>query len=189
MFPFTQIRKWLKSRKESKRLITLAKVFGTFRRLEQQGLISYTEKDRLFIAMPLAVVQIARGRESFERFLNNLSLYHYQKLLSLQWDSYVRRKQNEAVHAAMLRNRNLTPMQIQGIKRDVTVSLHREDITLPPLNGFEFFVVSESDINGSQHEVAFVGSYNPETRLFDMAEWREVRDSIKRESDGRQQED
>lgn len=162
----------------------LSRNFGTVETLEKHGLLAWVEKDkRLFIALPLASVMIARGMDGFQNFLDNVTMYHAQKELERQYRAIVRDRQREAVKKRTASGVRVKAGELDSIRRAVVDALQPDDIAGTTLAPFDFFIISDSVEGYSQAEVSFVGHYNPDSGQVDMAPWSDIQQLINSSTD------
>ena len=70
----------------------------------------------------------------------------------------------------------LTKAEVERIRRTTADGISMQDVDLPTIQPFEFFVVQ--DVVGDKATVLWVGTYDLDTDVLDMAEWDSVRRAI-----------
>ncbi len=181
------IKKWRERRQEKKRLLflsRLSKVFAMFDKLKKHGMIFWNGKERrLYISEPIALFYIVQGAVRWKTFLHNLYVYQVYKLQQKRWDDYVLDCQTKAVRKRRSEVALLTKAEVAGIRRATVESISINDVPFPPVQPFEFFIIH--DAAEDKADISWVGTYDPETDILDMAEW----DTVKRAIDKKKQED
>ena len=181
------------------RLHTFASTFASMQRLEKGGLLTWEEKTRrLFIAQPLAIVMLAQGYDRWRNFLNNVFLYHMYNLQNKQWQDYVLDEQAKAVRQRRSEVTILTKAETERIRRTVRDNIPADAVPLLPIKPFEFFILAETvapaaaapsspadtvsagSASGEipaipRAEITWVGEYDPDTAVLDMAEWSTIK--------------
>ena len=181
------------------RLHTFASTFASMQRLEKGGLLTWEEKTRrLFIAQPLAIVMLAQGYDRWRNFLNTVFLYHMSNLQNKQWQDYVLDEQAKAVRQRRSEVTILTKAETERIRRTVRDNIPADAVPLLPIKPFEFFILAETvapaaaapsspadtvsagSASGEipaipRAEITWVGEYDPDTAVLDMAEWSTIK--------------
>ena len=181
------IKKWRERRQEKqrlKRLSELSKVISSFDKLKNHGLIFWNEKERrLYISEPIALFYIAQGAHRWKAFLCNLYCYLVYKQQQKQWEDHIIDCQAKVVRKRKAEVAMLTKAEVERIRRATADGISMQEVALPPIRPFEFFIIK--DAVEHKAEITWVGTYNPETDILDMAEW----DTVKRAIDKNKQED
>lgn len=174
------LKKWREHRQEEKRLkrlSTLSKVFAIFDKMIRVGLVSWNDKERrVFISEPVALFFIAQGADRWKTFLSNLYCCQMYRLQQKQWNDYIIDCQTKAVRRRRSEVAMLTKAEVERIRRTTADGISMQDVDLPTIQPFEFFVVQ--DVVGDKATVLWVGTYDPDTDVLDMAEWDSVRRAI-----------
>lgn len=174
------IKKWREHRQEKRRLkllSNLSKTFAVFDKLKNNGFMYWSEKERrLYLSEPLALYYVAQGAIHWKTFLNNLYGYLVYKQQQKQWQDYIIDAQTKAVRKRKSEVAMLTKAEVERIRRAVADSISMQEVELPPIRPFEFFIIK--DAVEYKAEITWVGTYNPETDILDMAEWTEVKRAI-----------
>ena len=176
---FKKWREYRAAKRKKKELRQTSRVFGHIEQLTKSHMLIWELKDRrLFIAQPLAMVMLSRGTEAWRNFLNNVYLYHVFCLQQQQWDQYVLDLQRKAVAERVASGIKVKPGELDRIRRAVRDGINKDGVSLPPIEAFDFYIIADNASGDAQAEITFVGEYNPETRLFDMASWEEVKAAV-----------
>lgn len=179
---FNSIKQRWRSHKDMKALHGYADVFSTLATLQRKGLIRWVEKDRrLFISEPVAVLMMSQGEQSWSAFLQNVFLWQFYKLQQQTWDSYIFNEERKAVLERKAKGVKVSNGELERIRRRVRDGIQVDAVAIPPLKKFEFFVLGENadETTDAEASILLVGNYNPETEIFEQADWQSVSMRIK----------
>ena len=181
------LKAWRKRREQKQALKDLqqtASVFGSISVLYEKGLLAWNQKERrLYVAEPLAIYMIGRGREHWSRFLNNVYLHQVNDLIHDAWEQKVRDEQRKAVSARVATGQKVNNGELDRIRRAVREQLQPDMVTVPKIEPFEFFVLTDNVEGDAKAAIVYVGEYNPDTENFVMAAWEDVRAALNAETD------
>lgn len=173
------IRKWRERRqnKQKKRELTrIASVFSSIKQLVEKHLVQWdATKKRLYIAQPMAVIMLAKGHEAWCNFLQNLYIYRVYCQQQEAWENYVTQRQQEAVRKRMSTGIAMHPGEVDRIRRAVRERIKPDAVPVPPVEAFDFVIITDHPQGDKQAIVTFVGEYNPDTGHIDMAAWDDVK--------------
>lgn len=159
----------------------LLKVIANLDRLQKHGLLLWNEKERrLFIAEPLAVVMLNSGTEGWRNFLHNVFLWTYYNEAQEAWETAMISAELKAVRRAKRRLAVLTKADSDRIRRAARKNVAETDQEPPEVREFEFFVVLDGE-DPTDKRIHSVGTYDPETRQFDVVSWDAVADALRAE--------
>ena len=129
--------------KQLKELQDLAAMTAIFEKWSRQGVIFWRKKDNiLIIEEHLAILTIARGREGFLKFLNQVATWQNSILIQEDYAAHCLKVETEAVRKAQRKYANLTKADIMRIRQET-----RENMQMIPLEQldcikeFDIFVV------------------------------------------------
>ena len=178
---FAYLRNKREQKRRRARLAILSSVFSGMERLEKRGLLLWEQKTRrLFIAEPLAIVFVAQGLKTWRTFLNNLYLYQTYRLQQKQWNDHIINEQAKAVRRRKAQVTILTKAEVERIRRATADKIMPEDIPLPTISPFEFFILTDDADDQAKARITWVGEYDPDTEILDMAAWEEVKHAIQK---------
>ena len=189
-------------KRKLKEMAATASVFATLKKLEVGGMIHWDGKlRRMFIEQPLAVL-LMKDAEKWQNFIQNLYLYTYYAQCQQAWADYMLREELAAVRKAQTAAAGtiqLSRYDIERIRRQRRDEILQSDIEPPKVEGFEFFLISEKELNhpapgpaphrggetpASEHqaELIAVGYYDPEREQIEMAPWNEIAPLIQKKT-------
>lgn len=178
----SRLRARRQQRADLRRLRDFSSVFASLTKLERSGLLAWEAKSRrLFIAQPLAIVMLAQGFDCWQNFLNNVFLYLSYKLQQQQWHDYILDEQAKAVRQRKKEVVVLTKAETERTRRAVADRINSSDISLPPIEAFEFFILTDSADDQAKAQIIWVGEYNPDTGALDMAEWDTIKHALEQQ--------
>lgn len=184
-------KKWKEKRQQRQQrkvkltqLSELTQLLDSVKKLEKSGLLAWNEQQhRIFIALPLATVMIVKGMEAFEQFLNNIVTAHVFAAMQKGYNDVLMARQREAIKARVATGKPMQFGEANSIRRAVVDTLQFDDIDEPEIGKIEFFIISDSTKGYDEARIAFVGSYDPENQLVDMAPWEDVEQVINSSKD------
>lgn len=180
-----------KSKKQRKldEIARVSSVFKTLFELQKDGLILWEgEKRRLYIEQPLAILMMSKECK-WRAFLHNCYLWVYYQECESTVESYMVEEELKAVRRAKKVCPNLSVRDINRIKAAKREEISFSDIEkiAPELKAFEFFIIRRNSEalpgkgadGGTGETVAggelqCVGQYNPESKTFEIALWKDV---------------
>lgn len=139
----------------------------------QTGLLAWNEKTRqLFISEPVAMLMM-RDADTWTGFL--YAVFEVQQLTLSQkaWNDYIQHEQLKAARAALKENPRLSRFDIERIRRARRDEIALSDMEPPRIDGYEFFIVSET--TDVEPQVIVVGHYDAATDRVEMEQWDRVR--------------
>lgn len=181
-------------KRKLKEMASVASVFATLKKLEVGGMIHWDGKlRRMFIEQPLAVLMM-QDAEKWQNFIQNLYLYTYYGQCQQAWADYMLREELAAVRKAQTAAAGtiqLSRYDIERIRSQRRDEILQSDIEPPKVEGFEFFLISEKELNhpapspaphrggetsAPEHRAVLiaVGWYDPEREQIEMAPWSEI---------------
>ena len=96
-------------------------------------------------------------------------LFITERSIQDAWQNLIVVRQGRAVAEAKKTRPSLSAADIQRIRRTVLAELVEEDVPLPKIQAFEFFVVGDSA--DKNPETTLCGTYDPDTDMFDIVTW------------------
>lgn len=121
--------------------------------------------------------------DAFEQFLNNLVTAHVFSAMQKGYNDVLMSRQREAIKARVAIGKPMQFGEAQSIRRAVADTLQFDDVEEPEVGKIEFFIISDSIQGYDEAKIAFVGSYDPENQLVDMAPWEDVEQVINSSKD------
>lgn len=179
-------------RKHNKRAKTLQQISYTFaiiNEFNRRGLLHWQVKDSaLLIEESLATVEMARGREDFTRFLDQVAQWQNFQLLQEAYDRQRIEAEAAAVKAAQTPGRVLTNADIQRIRqhaRDTMVEI--DPASLGMLQEFDLFIIranapSAAEATESAGQLIAVGHYDGQK--LEMAAYDDIKDTMYGDKNG-----
>lgn len=175
--PFKSFKERREHKKNLRRLAKISSAFSLMERLSKSGLIHWDRRHRrLFIAEPLAIVMLAKGAQSWTNFLNNVYQYVVYIHMSELWQNQLTKRQTRAVADARRTRTSLSADEIQRIRRAAMSDLSDEDVSIPQVEAFEFYVVADN--KGANPETTFCGTYDPDSDYLDIVLWEDVQAAV-----------
>lgn len=182
--------------RERVELRRVSEVFGVMERMQRCGLLVWQEKDRrLFIAEPLAVVQL-RSREVWDAFMSNIVMWTMFHRQSEAWDKCFTLAESKAIREARKKKAILRKDEIERIRRAARDSVNEDSVKVPKVEGFEIFIIRDNGLHGlhgdnksekseksvveenAGSEIIAVGRYDAETERTDMVMWDAIKESF-----------
>ena len=126
--------------KHFKELQDLAEMSAIFEEWSRRGIIFWRKKDKiLIIEEHLAILTIAKGREGFLKFLNQVAIWQNSILIQEAYAAHCLKLETEAVRKAQRKYASLTKADIQRIRQEA-----RENMPMLPLEQLDY--IKEFDI-------------------------------------------
>lgn len=126
--------------KTFKELQDLAEMSAIFEEWTRRGIILWRKKDNiLIIEEHLAILTIAKGREGFLKFLNQVAIWQNSILIQEAYAAHCLKVETEAVRKAQRKYASLTKADIQRIRQNA-----RENLSIIPLEQLD--CIKEFDI-------------------------------------------
>lgn len=172
--------------KHLKELQDLAEMSAIFEEWRRRGIILWRKKDNiLIIEENLAILTIARGREGFLKFLNQVATWQNSILIQDAYAAHCLKVETEAVRKAQRKYASLTKADIQRIRQYA-----RENMPIIPLEQLEYikefdiFVVlsnaqSAQDATEESGQLLALGHYDGEK--VEMAMYDDIKHNLKNE--------
>lgn len=179
---FDRFRKEPKSEQETETTAIL-RMFVTFDVLQKQGLISFDVKSRrLFIEEPVARVMMVSAKK-WTAFMENAFYWLYYHQCQEVCERFFQKEEAEAVNRARRKYAMLTHADIMRIRHARREEIKRDDIEMPKVEPFEFYVIreqSEKPSDDTKQEVPagkiiLVGSYDYDSESLKMVDWDHVK--------------
>ena len=155
--------------KTFKELQDLAEMSAIFEEWSRRGIILWRKKDNiLIIEEHLAILTIAKGRDGFLKFLNQVATWQNSILIQEAYAAHCLKVETEAVRKAQRKYASLTKADIQRIRQNA-----RENMPVIPLEQldyikeFDIFVVrsnapSAQDATEENSQLLAIGHYDGE---------------------------
>ena len=166
--------------KTFKELQDLAEMSAIFEEWSRRGIILWRKKDNiLIIEEHLAILTIAKGREGFLKFLNQVAIWQNSILFQEAYESYFLKVETEAVREAQRKYASLTKADVMRIRQNVREKM---PIVVPEQIGcikeFDIFVVranapSAQDATEESGQLLALGHYDGEK--VEMAMYDEIK--------------
>lgn len=176
------LSKWREYRKEQKRRkqqAHMAGIFGNIQILMDKKLLFWEgAKRRLYIAEPLALVMLGKGRTAWCNFLQNLYLHRSFQLQLEANEKRIQEAQSKAVKDRVSTGVPVKTGEMDRIRRAVRDGFEHEVSPVEKIETFEFVVIEDHPQGDAHAKVTIVGEYNPETNMIDMAPWEDVQAAI-----------
>ena len=126
--------------KTFKELQDLAEMSAIFEEWSRRGIILWRKKDNiLIIEEHLAILTIAKGRDGFLKFLNQVATWQNSILIQEAYTAHCLKVETEAVRKAQRKYASLTKADIMRIRQEA-----RENMPMLPLEQLEY--IKEFDI-------------------------------------------
>ena len=126
--------------KTFKELQDLAEMSAIFEEWSRRGIILWRKKDNiLIIEEHLAILTIAKGRDGFLKFLNQVATWQNSILIQEVYAEHCLKVETEAVRKAQRKYASLTKADIQRIRQNA-----RENMPMLPLEQLDY--IKEFDI-------------------------------------------
>ena len=126
--------------KNFKELQYLAEMSAIFEEWSRRGIILWRKKDNiLIIEEHLAILTIAKGRDGFLKFLNQVATWQNSILIQEAYAAHCLKVETEAVRKAQRKYASLTKADIQRIRQNA-----RENMPVIPLEQLD--CIKEVDI-------------------------------------------
>lgn len=166
--------------KTFKELQDLAEMSAIFEEWSRRGIILWRKKDNiLIIEEHLAILTIAKGRDGFLKFLNQVATWQNSILIQEAYAAHCLKLETEAVRKAQRKYASLTKADIQRIRQNA-----RENMPMLPIEQldcikeFDIFVVrsnapSAQDATEDSGQLLALGHYDGEK--VEMAMYDEVK--------------
>ena len=166
--------------KTFKELQDLAEMSAIFEEWSRRGIILWRKKDNiLIIEEHLAILTIAKGREGFLKFLNQVAIWQNSILFQEAYESYFLKVETEAVREAQRKYASLTKADVMRIRQNVREKM---PLVVPEQIGcikeFDIFVVranapSAQDATVESGQLRALGHYDGEK--VEMAMYDEIK--------------
>ena len=181
--PFKRFGKKNKIFKDLKDIAFVISVFDKFERAE---LITWRQKDKIFIIEEsLTVMKLAEGKKGFHNFLNQAALWQNERIISEAYETRRIKVETDAVRKAQKDYANLTKADIHRIRQEA-----RENMTMIPpeqldcIKEFDIFVVranapSAQDATEESGQLLALGHYDGEK--VEMAMYDDIKHNLKNE--------
>ena len=134
---------WNPFRRKNKHLTELqdlAAMTAIFEKWSRQGVIFWRKKDNiLIIEEHLAILTMAKGRDGFLKFLNQVATWQNSILIQEAYAAHCLKVETDAVRKAQRKYANLTKADIQRIRQEA-----RENMQMLPIEKLEY--IKEFDI-------------------------------------------
>jgi hypothetical protein len=172
-----------KHNKQAKTLQQISYTFAIINEFNRRGLLHWQVKDKaLLIEESLATVEMARGREDFTRFLDQVAQWQNFQLLQEAYDRQRIEAEAAAVKAAQTPGRVLTNADIQRIRqhaRDTMIEI--DPASLGMINEFDLFIIranapSAAEATESAGQLVAVGHYDGQK--LEMAAYDDIKDAM-----------
>ena len=166
--------------KTFKELQDLAEMSAIFEEWSRRGIILWRKKDNiLIIEEHLAILTIAKGRDGFLKFLNQVAIWQNSILFQEAYEAYFLKVETEAVRDAQRKYASLTKADVMRIRQNVREKM---PIVVPEQIGcikeFDIFVVranapSAQDATVESGQLLALGHYDGEK--VEMAMYDEIK--------------
>ena len=166
--------------KNFKELQDLAEMSAIFEEWSRRGIILWRKNDNiLIIEEHLAILTIAKGRDGFLKFLNQVATWQNSILIQEAYAAHCLKVETEAVRKAQRKYASLTKADIMRIRQEA-----RENMPMLPLEQldyikeFDIFVVrsnapSAQDATEESGQLLALGHYDGEK--VEMAMYDEIK--------------
>lgn len=126
--------------KQLKELQNLAAITAIFEKLSRMGVIFWRKKDNILIIEEyLAKLNMAKGREGFLKFLNQVATWQNNIIIQEAYAAHCIKVETDAVRKAQRKYANLTKADIMRIRQEA-----RENMPMLPIEQLEY--IKELDI-------------------------------------------
>ena len=126
--------------KTFKELQDLAEMSAIFEEWSRRGIILWRKKDNiLIIEEHLAILTIAKGRDGFLKFLNQVATWQNSILIQEAYAAHCLKVETEAVRKAQRQYASLTKADVMRIRQNA-----RENMQMRPIEQLEY--IKEFDI-------------------------------------------
>ena len=169
--------------KTFKELQDLAEMSAIFEEWSRRGIILWRKKDNiLIIEEHLAILTIAKGRDGFLKFLNQVATWQNSILIQEAYAAHCLKVETDAVRKAQRQFVSLTKADVMRIRQNA-----RENMPIIPLEQldcikeFDIFVVranapSAQDATEDSGQLLAVGHYDGEK--VEMAMYDDIKHSL-----------
>ena len=155
--------------KNFKELQDLAEMSAIFEEWSRRGIILWRKKDNiLIIEEHLAILTIAKGREGFLKFLNQVATWQNSILIQEAYAAHCLKVETDAVRNAQRKYANLTKADIMRIRQEARENMQMLPIEqLDYIKEFDIFVVrsnapSAQDATEENSQLLAIGHYDGE---------------------------
>ena len=166
--------------KQLKELQDLSEMTAIFEKLSRQGVIFWRKKDNILIVEEyLAKLKMAKGREGFLKFLNQVATWQNNIIIQEAYASHCLKVETDAVRNAQRRYVAFTKADIQRIRQFARDNMPPIPIEqLEYIKEFDIFVVranapSAQDATEESGQLLALGHYDGEK--VEMAMYDEVK--------------
>ena len=169
--------------KTFKELQDLAEMSAIFEEWSRRGIILWRKKDNiLIIEEHLAILTIAKGRDGFLKFLNQVASWQNNILIQEAYAAHCLKVETEAVRKAQRQYANLTKADVMRIRQEA-----RENMPMLPIEQldyikeFDIFIVrakapSAQDATEASGQLLALGHFDGEK--VEMAMYDEIKHNL-----------
>lgn len=167
-------------KKEEQDIVTIIEIFNKF---EQHNLVFWRPKDKiLLIEESLATMNMAGGREAFQKFLDQAALWQNARLINDGYEAHRIKVETDAVRQAQKKFAMLTKADIARIRQNA-----RQEMPMLPLEKlnyikeFDIFIVrgyspSAQNADREGDELLAVGHYDGQK--VEMAMYEDIKHNL-----------
>ena len=166
--------------KTFKELQDLAEMSAIFEEWSRRGIILWRKKDNiLIIEEHLAILTIAKGRDGFLKFLNQVAIWQNSILFQEAYEAYFLKAETEAVREAQRKYASLTKADVMRIRQNARENMpFISPEQLDCIKEFDIFVVrsnapSAQDATEENSQLLALGHFDGEK--VEMAMYDEVK--------------
>lgn len=170
-------------KKAFKDLKNMSFVFAYMRKMQDNGLLLWQERNRrLLIAQPLAVLMM-KDEKTWRNFIDNCYLWQSYNLMLEAHNKALNNLESKAIREAKKKYAVLTKADTERIRRAVRDEYTGSGISAK-INAFEFYVIADTtnpmprtneDDAQEKGGIVVVGSYDPDTEKLEIASWDEIK--------------
>ena len=155
--------------KKLKELKDLSEMTAIFEKWSRQGVIFWRKKDNILIIEEyLAKLKMAKGREGFLKFLNQVATWQNNIIIQEAYAAHCLKLETDAVRNAQRKYANLTKADIVRIRQEARENMQMLPIEqLEYIKEFDIFVVrsnapSAQDATEENSQLLAIGHYDGE---------------------------
>ena len=169
--------------KTFKELQDLAEMSAIFEEWSRRGIILWRKKDNILIMEEhLAILTIAKGRDGFLKFLNQVATWQNSILIQEAYAAHCLKVETDAVRKAQRKYANLTKADIMRIRQEARENMQMLPIEqLDYIKEFDIFVVrasvpSAQDATEASGQLLALGHFDGEK--VEMAMYDEIKHNL-----------
>lgn len=183
MWNFIKNRIRNKSASLKKEVRDIATIIEIFKKFERRELVFWQQKNKiLLIEESLALANMARGREAFQKFLDQAAMWQNARLISDSYEAYRIKVETDAVRQAEKKFAVLTKADIARIRQNA-----RQEMRMLPLEEldyikeFDIFIIrrnapSAQNADPKSDELLAVGHYDG--KKVEMALYEDIKHNL-----------